>query len=128
MNLVHPLAKVIGQGSAKSGVHHWWAQRLTAIALVPLTLWVVFGLYALAGADYGTVQAWVADPWHAALLIAWVLAMLHHAQLGLQVVIEDYVHVPWAEITLHILIKFAAILGMIVAVLSIARVVLGGSQ
>ena len=127
MSLVHPLAHVLGRGSAKSGVHHWWVQRLTAMALVPLTLWVVFAVVGTAGTGHAEVSAWLADPLNASLMVAWVVSMLYHAQLGLQVVIEDYVYTPWLEIACQIAVKFAAALGIIVSVLSILRVVVGGS-
>lgn len=127
MSLVHPLARVIGRGSAKSGVQHWWVQRLTAIALVPLTLWALFAVAGKAGLGHAAVHAWLADPLNAALMVAWVVCMLYHAQLGLQVVIEDYVHTPWLEMGCQIAVKFACALGIIVAVLSILRIVIGGA-
>ena len=124
MSLVHPLARVLGKGAAKSGVHHWWVQRVTAIALVPLTLWVIASLLGLKGGDHDDAVAWMSSPVNAALLISWVVVMLHHAQLGLQVVIEDYIHTPWMEMTAHLLVKFAMTLGMVVAAISILRVAL----
>jgi succinate dehydrogenase / fumarate reductase membrane anchor subunit len=123
MSMVHPLAKVLGYGTAKSGVHHWWVQRVTAIALLPLTLWVVWSLLALNGADYDTVTGWMQDPLHAALLLIWVTVMLHHAQIGLQVVIEDYVH-GWLEMASQIAVKFIFTLGIVIAVLGVLRIVL----
>lgn len=127
MNLVNPLAHVIGRGSAKAGVEHWWMQRLTAVALVPLTLWVVYLLLRTQAADYASVHALVASPLNAALLIAWLIAMLWHAQLGLQVVIEDYIHTPWLEVGSLVAIKLASLLGMIVAVVSVLRIAVGGA-
>ena len=126
MNLEHPLARVIGKGSAKTGVEHWWLQRLTAIALVPLTLWVVVLLLKTQGIDYGTARAVIASPLNAALLACWVVAVLWHAQLGLQVVIEDYIHNPWMEFTAHVAVKLAALLGVAVSVIAILKVVTGG--
>lgn len=127
MNLEHPLARVIGLGSAKAGVEHWWLQRLTAVALVPLTLWVVVLLLKTQPMDYDTARSLVANPINAALLACWAVAMLWHAQLGLQVVIEDYIHTPWLEITAHIGVKFVALLGAAVSVLSIIRIAAGGA-
>jgi succinate dehydrogenase / fumarate reductase membrane anchor subunit len=127
MNLVHPLAKVLGLGSAKSGVHHWWLQRITAMALVPLTLWVVWAAVTMAGVDHATVVAWMASPINAALLLIWVVVMLYHAQLGMQVVVEDYVHAPAAALFLHVATKFAVAVGIVVSVLSILRITLGGA-
>jgi len=128
MSLMHPLAKVRGAGTAKSGVEHWWSQRLTAIALVPLTLWVIASIFVLMREDYQAVYAWVGDPLHAAGLIAWIVTMLYHAQLGLQVVIEDYVGHPATELVLHLLVKFICFAGIIVSVLSILKVALGGQS
>ncbi|MEM9532086.1 MAG: succinate dehydrogenase, hydrophobic membrane anchor protein [Pseudomonadota bacterium] len=127
MNLEHPLARVIGLGSAKAGVEHWWVQRLTAVALVPLTLWVVVLLLKTQPLDYVATYNLVVNPINAALLACWSVAMLWHAQLGLQVVIEDYIHTPWMEITAHISVKFLALLGSAVSVLSIVRIAAGGT-
>ncbi len=128
MNLEHPLARVIGNGSAKSGVEHWWLQRLTAIALVPLTLWVVVLLLKTASIDYYAAREVVSSPISAALLICWVVAMLWHAQLGLQVVVEDYIHNPWVEFTAHVVVKLAVLLGVALSVIAILKVATGGLQ
>jgi succinate dehydrogenase / fumarate reductase membrane anchor subunit len=127
MNLVHPLAKVLGLGSAKSGVHHWWLQRITAMGLVPLTLWVVWAAVTMGSAEHALVVAWVANPINAALLLIWVVVMLYHAQLGIQVVVEDYVHAPAAALFLHVATKFAVAVGIVISVLSILRITLGGA-
>src|SRR5215467_5939885 len=87
-----PLGRAIGLGSAKEGVDHWWAQRITAIALVPLSLWFVSAAIGLVGADLDTVQNWIGLPLPAILLILLLIGMFYHLSLGLQVVIEDYVH------------------------------------
>jgi len=126
MSMRNPLAVVLGHGSAKSGTHHWWMQRLTAIALVPLTVWLMVVLTSLAGAGHAEVSVWMTNPLHAGLLIAWILAMLHHAQLGLQVIIEDYIHTPAWEIAAHVVVKLLAALGAIIATIAILRVVFGG--
>jgi len=86
------LGRARGLGAAKAGYHHWWAQRLTAVALVPLTLWFICGVIRLAGAPHVEVVAWLGNPLVLVLMLALVGAMFHHMQLGLQVVIEDYVH------------------------------------
>jgi succinate dehydrogenase / fumarate reductase, membrane anchor subunit len=90
MSLRSPLGRVLGLGSAKSGFRHWWAQRLTAVALAPLGLWFAVSMLALASTDYWSVAAWVAEPFNAVLLILLLLALLYHSSLGLQVVMEDY--------------------------------------
>src|SRR5690606_7426635 len=92
MSMRAPLARVRGLGSAKEGVGHWWVQRVTALALIPLAIWFVGSVIALVGADYATVVNWLRSPVVAALLLLLILATFYHAALGLQVVIEDYVH------------------------------------
>ena len=92
MALRTPIARVRGLGAAREGVRHWKAQRLTAIANVILVLWFVFSALALAGADYAKTRAWLASPVAATLMILLVVSVFYHARLGLQVVIEDYVH------------------------------------
>ncbi len=91
------LGQVRGLGSAKDGTGHWWSQRLTALALVPLSLWFMISLVAMAGADHATIVTWIASPIVAGLLILLVTATFFHAYLGLQVVIEDYVHMRGLE-------------------------------
>lgn len=122
MNLRTPLADARGLGSAQSGVHHWWVQRLTAVALIPLTLWFVWIGTDLLGADFDAARAFVGAPLNTLLLAAFIVALFWHAQLGLQVVIEDYVHTRWLEITLQVLVKFAAILGVMASLLALIRI------
>ena len=87
-----PLARARGLGSAKGGVKHWWAQRVSAVALVPLTVWFVAALIAHARGDYAAVISWLKTPLASLAMIVLLLAVFHHTALGLQVVIEDYVH------------------------------------
>jgi len=87
-----PLGRARGLGSARAGSHHWWVQRLTAVALIPLTLWFIFSAILLTGATQEAMVAWLSAPHRLALMLALILATFHHLQLGLQVVIEDYVH------------------------------------
>jgi succinate dehydrogenase / fumarate reductase membrane anchor subunit len=105
-------------------VSHWWAQRLTAAALALLSIWFVITVLYLLHADYTTARAVVAKPWNALLLIAFVLSMFWHAVLGLQVVIEDYVHTRWKEVVLLVVIKFLAVLGALASVLAVLRIAL----
>ena len=123
MSLRDPLAIARGLGSAKQGVHHWWVLRLTSIALMLLTPWFAWFAVSLIGADVAAVRAAIAEPWRATLLLAFVLGMFWHAQLGLQVVIEDYVHVAWQEFTLQILVKFTCVLAALAAALAVGRIV-----
>ena len=118
-----PLAQVRGLGSAKSGTHHWWLQRLTAVALVPLSLWLVAALLNVVTADHTTVIGWLHAPLVAILCCAFVVAAFYHAQLGLQVVLEDYVHSEWLKLSSIVLTKLLILLlaGVsLFAVLSIA--------
>jgi succinate dehydrogenase / fumarate reductase membrane anchor subunit len=120
----NPLKIARGLGSAQSGVEHWWTQRVTAAALVLLGIWFVVTVLYLLHADYATARAAVAKPWNALLLIAFVLTMFWHAVLGLQVVIEDYVHTRWKEVVLLVAIKFLAVLGALAGVLAVLRIAL----
>ena len=122
MNLRHPLATARGLGSSKGGTSHWWALRLSSVALLVLTPWFVAWALGLVGADQYTVRQSIARPLNASLLIAFVLSLFWHSQLGLQVVIEDYVH-GWQEWTLQVLVKFACALGAIASVVAIGRIV-----
>lgn len=123
-DLRHPLKVARGLGSSQSGVGHWWLQRVTAAALVPLAIWFVILVLDLLHADYLTARATVARPWNALLLIAFVLTAFRHAVLGLQVVVEDYVHTRWKEVGLLLSIKFLAALGALASVLAVLRIAL----
>jgi succinate dehydrogenase / fumarate reductase, membrane anchor subunit len=102
-NMRTPLARAIGLGSAKEGVGAWWAERVSAVALVPLTLWFAASIIAHTGSDYATFIVWLRTPLTAIPLILLLVALFYHTALGLQVVIEDYVHSG---------IKFAAVIAM----------------
>ncbi|MBO21563.1 MAG: succinate dehydrogenase, hydrophobic membrane anchor protein [Rhodospirillaceae bacterium] len=118
-----PLGRARGLGSAKTGTDHWWAQRLTALALVPLTIWFVVSMILVTGADYAAAVDFISSPINAVLLILLIVATFHHGQLGLQVVIEDYIHTKWLEVGLIIAVKGLAIfLGVasVYAVIAIA--------
>jgi succinate dehydrogenase / fumarate reductase membrane anchor subunit len=103
MSLQTPLGKFLGYGSAKEGTGHWLAQRVSAVALVPLTLWFALALLSMDAFDHATVVAWIASPLNAILLILLVLAGLYHSMLGVQVVVEDYVHGGTKVVTLIVL-------------------------
>jgi succinate dehydrogenase / fumarate reductase membrane anchor subunit len=121
-----PLARVRGLGSAKDGVGHWWAQRLTAIALIPLVVWFAISLVMLSGADYTVVRAWIGSPLVMMLLILTIGVGLHHGQLGLQVVIEDYVGNDGWKLALIVIVKFIAVLFGLGAIVAILRIGFGG--
>ena len=120
----HPLKIARRLGSAHSGVHHWWVQRVTAAALVVLGIWFVILVLRLLGADYLTARATLAQPWNALLMIAFLLAMFWHAALGLQVVIEDYVHTRWKEVFALVAVYFLAVIGALASVLAVLRIAL----
>jgi succinate dehydrogenase / fumarate reductase membrane anchor subunit len=125
MSLRTPLAKVKGLGSAKQGTHHWWHQRLTALALLPLSLWFIYSLVRMSSADYNTVASWLSLPYVTILLIMFVVSLFYHAQLGVQVVIEDYINSEWQKFASIILIKLLSVLGGLASVLSILNVFFG---
>ncbi|MEX2353678.1 MAG: succinate dehydrogenase, hydrophobic membrane anchor protein [Gammaproteobacteria bacterium] len=120
-----PLAKARGLGSAKEGTHHFWHQRLTAVALVPLTLWIMISIVMMTSLDYESVVVWMSAPINAVLLLIFMLALFYHAQLGVQVVIEDYIESEWQKIACIILIRFLVILAGTSSVLAILKVFLG---
>jgi len=120
-----PLGRVRGLGSAKDGVHHWWGLRLSAIALVPLTVWFVVSLLGLTGADYAAVKAWAGSPLVATLLVLLVAATFYHAAQGLQTVIEDYVHHEALKLTTLLAVKGAAWLLALLDILSVLVLLLG---
>ena len=121
-----PLGNARGLGSAKSGAHHWWMQRLTAIALVPLTLWFVASLIQLTGADHQTATAWLSSPTQAVLMLLLIAATFHHMQLGLQVVIEDYVSSESSKIVMLVLAKLASVLLAAAAAFAVLKIAFGG--
>lgn len=124
--LRNPLKTARGLGSAKDGTHHFIVQRITAIALVLLGLYVLGLVVFNAGADYATVRATVANPFNATVLIAFLVAMFWHAQLGLQVIVEDYVHAHGLAVASQLLIRFICALAAIASVLAVIRIALGG--
>lgn len=120
-----PLSRARGLGSAKDGLHHWWVQRLTAVALIPLVVWFAVSLVMLSGADYDAARAWIGSPVVMVLLILTIVIGLHHAQLGLQVVIEDYLHTPLLAGAAHLANIFICALAAIAGVLAVIRIALG---
>ncbi|MSQ69189.1 MAG: succinate dehydrogenase, hydrophobic membrane anchor protein [Gammaproteobacteria bacterium] len=125
MSLRSDLGRVKGLGSAKAGVHHWRLQRLTALALVPLSLWFVASLMCVFKASHAEVVQWVAQPHVTVLLLALSIALFWHLTLGVQVVIEDYVRTPWKQVVGQVLLRAGAGLGGLLAVVSILKISLG---
>ena len=126
-SLRSPLGVVSGLGSAKGGAHHWWLQRLTSIALVPLTVWFTVSLLSLPSLDHVTVIAWMAQSWTALLLIVLVLVATYHSQLGVRVVIEDYVHNTGMKTLTLVTVTFAHALLAVAGVFAILKVAFGGA-
>ena len=124
-HMQHPLARARGHGSAKSGVQHWLVQRVSAGMLVLLLPWLTYSLLQLAGATHAEAQAFVAEPWNATLLLLSLLLLLYHGMLGLQVVIEDYVHQRALELSLHFVLRAATLLAATLGVIHIMKLTLG---
>jgi succinate dehydrogenase / fumarate reductase membrane anchor subunit len=101
------LGRVRGLGSAKEGVGHWWAQRVTAIALIPLSIWFVASLVFLTDIDHATAMQWLGSPITLGLMALFLVALIYHAVLGLQVVVEDYIHGHATKLILLLLVQFA---------------------
>jgi succinate dehydrogenase / fumarate reductase, membrane anchor subunit len=120
-----PLGRALGLGSAKEGVEHWWMQRVTAVALVPLTLWFVAALIAHLGADYTAAVAWLRSPLTAIAMILLAVAVFVHMGLGLQVVIEDYVQHEAAKIASLVVLRLACWALGAAALFAVLRVAFG---
>ena len=119
-----PLHQAKGLGSAKSGVGHFWWQRVTAIVLALLVPYIVFLLASATGHDAEGIRALVAKPWNAIIFTTFAIAMFWHAKLGMQVVIEDYVHHRGLHLALQILLLVGTLIGVLTAVFAIARIAL----
>jgi succinate dehydrogenase / fumarate reductase, membrane anchor subunit len=120
-----PLGRAIGLGSAKGGVTGWWVQRITAVALVPLGLWLAGSLIAVINSDYDAVIGWLSSPVATVLMVLLLAALFYHTALGLQVVIEDYVH-SWAKIPALIAMRLACCALTVIGVLATLRIALVG--
>jgi len=125
MSLRTPLARAQGLGAAKEGVGHWLHQRLTALALVPLALWLAFSVALMSTADYATVVNWLGHPLNAGLMILAVSIGFYHGVLGLQEIIIDYISTEWKKLTLLLLVQFSAVALALAGVLSVLLIMLG---
>ncbi|ALG67259.1 succinate dehydrogenase, hydrophobic membrane anchor protein [Beggiatoa leptomitoformis] len=126
MRLQTPLGRVRGLGSAKEGTGHFIAQRVSALALIPLLLWFVASIISLAGKDYVAVSTWVKTPFVTVTLILLILATVYHAVLGLQIVIEDYFHIDFSKFVMLIFIKLLAVVIAVAGIVAVLRIALGG--
>ena len=127
MSLRSPLGKVLGLGSARGGSGHWYAQRVTAVALVILGLWFVSSLVLMDGVSHESVVSWLRAPFSAAMALLLVLVSAYHANLGLQVVFEDYVADHGARIVILIAVKFALVTAALIGVLAVLHIAFGVS-
>jgi succinate dehydrogenase / fumarate reductase membrane anchor subunit len=127
MSLRSPLAQVLGRGAAKEGVHHWWVQRLTAAALVPLGIWFVVSMLSLPSFAYPALSSWLHEDWTAVLLIVFVPSAAWHSQLGVRVVIEDYVADRGLRTVLLALVGYLHVLAAAAGVFAVLKVALGGA-
>ena len=123
-----PLGRALGLGSAKEGVEHWWLQRITAVALAPLSLWFVIAIIRLVGADADSVRDWVGNPLPAILLVLLLIATFYHASLGLQVVIEDYIHAEFAKLGLVIIVRLACFAFVVAGIFAVVSMAVGTSN
>jgi succinate dehydrogenase / fumarate reductase membrane anchor subunit len=126
MSLRAPLGEVLGRGSAKAGVHHWWLQRLTSVALVPLAIGFVVSLLALPALDYATLIGWMRQGGTALGLVLFVLVAARHSHLGVRVVIEDYVHPAGLRTLALVISDFSHLIAAAAAVYAVLKVALGG--
>lgn len=126
-DLRSPLAKVKGLGSSPEASHHYWVQRLSALGLIPLTLWFCFNIALLPEASYAGITAWLQSPFNATMMILVVLVSLQHAHLGLQVIIEDYISSHSPRIAVILVVKFISYFLMALGVYSIVKIALGGA-
>ena len=125
MSMVNPLARARGLGSAKEGVHHWYAQRASALLLIVLIGWLIYAMITLAGADHDTASSFIAQPTNAAFLVLLIVTLFYHAVLGLQVVIEDYVHNQVVEVILYFLTRAGAWFGTALGIIHVLKLALG---
>ena len=126
MSLRTPLARARGLGSAKEGVHHWWMQRLTALALVPLALWFAASVVGLIGADHAAMVAWLQSPLAVVLLIGLIVATFYHAALGMQVIYEDYIEPHGVRILVDVATKFLCFALAVASIYSVIKLSFGG--
>jgi succinate dehydrogenase / fumarate reductase, membrane anchor subunit len=125
MSLRSPLGQVLGTGSARDGTGQWWAERVSAVALIPLTLWFFFSLLGLRALDYGTVRAWLALPINSFLAVLLIAVLSYHSYLGTMAVVEDYVHGNGAKLGSLLLLRFLHVLSGGASIFAILRIAFG---
>ena len=127
MAMQSDLGRVRGLGSAKGGTNHWWAQRVTAIANLPLGLWLIICLISGVGSSYETVTVWLSNYFHATMMVLLIANMAYHFTLGLQVVIEDYIHGRVKEVAALLAVRFFAVFIAVASTISVLRIVFAGA-
>jgi len=125
MSMRSNIGRVRGLGSAKSGTHHWWMQRVTAIAMALLGVWLIASLARGVAADYATLTAWIDRPLVAVLLILFCATLFYHVRLGLQVLIEDYLHGDGGKVAALIAVSFGCIGGAVACIFAILKIAFG---
>ncbi|HJY36508.1 MAG TPA: succinate dehydrogenase, hydrophobic membrane anchor protein [Steroidobacteraceae bacterium] len=126
MSLRSPIGRVTGLGTAKEGAGHWWSQRVTSVALLLLGLWFVASLLRMPNFGYELVTTWIAMPLNAVLLLLLIGTLVYHSQLGVQVVVEDYVHHHGLKIATMLLLTFAHVVVAALAIFAVLRIAFGG--
>jgi succinate dehydrogenase / fumarate reductase membrane anchor subunit len=121
------LGQVLGSGSAKEGTEHWWAQRLTVVALLILGGWFLYSIMSVDSYEYAAMLDWAGRPFNSVMLLLLCLTLAWHSVLGVQVVIEDYVHGPFIKVVSLMLSKFAHVFLAIAAAVAVLKLALGGS-
>ena len=124
MSLRSPLALVRGLGTAKEGTHHWWMQRVTSVALIPLVVWFVFSMLFYSRVEYTVFQHWLSKPLNAGLMVTFLVTVFYHAKLGMQVIYEDYVRPDWAMYVALLVTQFALFLLGAIAIISVLKIAL----
>lgn len=128
MSLRSPLGRVLGTGSARDGTADWWAQRVSAVALIPLTVWFCWALLALPTLDYGTVRDWLALPTNGLLAVLLVAALAYHSYLGTAVIVEDYVHGNGLKLFWLLLLRFLYVVFAGSSIFAVLRIAFGPSS
>jgi succinate dehydrogenase / fumarate reductase membrane anchor subunit len=121
-----PIARVRGLGSARSGAHHWWLERLTSVATLILFLWLAVSLLRLPALDHGSVTEWLGQPLAAVPMLLLIAATFWHLKLGLQVVIEDYVHEEGTKLFTVMVLNFFVLAGAALAIFAVLKIAFGG--
>ena len=124
MSIRTPLARVRGLGTAKDGTHHWWMQRVTSIALVPLVLWFAFSMLRYSRTEYEMFQHWLSNPINAGLMVTFLFVVFYHAKLGMQVIYEDYVRPEWAMYLALLVTQFVLFLLGAISIISVLKIAL----